>query len=331
MANVKHSEKVPKAMQDTFDRIVGITDQIAQQHLNAEYAQLIRHATAALCRKRPSPLTRGKPATWACGITHAIGMVNFLFDPSQTPHMKASELYKAFGVSQGSGQGRSKTVRDLLDMSQLDPNWCLPSRIDENPMAWMIMVDGMIIDARRAPRDIQEIAYEQGIIPYIPGEPVAAASELQARQQTGKRSRRQAKCGLCGKTGNLTKTECCGNWICDDAHTYQLFSYARNSCSRNHDRYTLCAFHYNEDHQGRWQDCEVCKNEFETEIYVDYGTNDYNFEVLEDPPAFEPTTCDSCGKVIVLSDGGYSTGPDGYLCETCTAEKFGDVFGKGRW
>lgn len=24
------------------------------------------------------------------------------------------------------------------------------------------------------------------------------------------------RCGLCGKTKNLTKTECCGNWICDD-------------------------------------------------------------------------------------------------------------------
>ena len=108
MAKVKHSEKVPKAMQDTFEHIVSLTDHIAQQDLNDEYAQLIRYATAALCRKRPSPLTRGKPETWACGITHAIGMVNFLFDSSQMPHMKVSALYKAFGVSQGSGQGPSR-------------------------------------------------------------------------------------------------------------------------------------------------------------------------------------------------------------------------------
>jgi hypothetical protein len=25
------------------------------------------------------------------------------------------------------------------------------------------------------------------------------------------------RCGLCGKTGRLTRTPCCGNWICDDA------------------------------------------------------------------------------------------------------------------
>ena len=28
------------------------------------------------------------------------------------------------------------------------------------------------------------------------------------------------RCGLCGKRGNLTKTECCGQWICDDEDNY---------------------------------------------------------------------------------------------------------------
>lgn len=28
----------------------------------------------------------------------------------------------------------------------------------------------------------------------------------------------------------------------------QMFSYARNSCSRNHRRYTKCAYHWGEDH-----------------------------------------------------------------------------------
>lgn len=38
----------------------------------------------------------------------------------------------------------------------------------------------------------------------------------------------QPKCELCGKNKNLTKTECCGNWICDDVDEYIPFSYARN-------------------------------------------------------------------------------------------------------
>jgi hypothetical protein len=52
-------------------------------------------------------------------------------------------------------------------------------------------------------------------------------------------------------------------------------------------------------------------------MYVYYGTNAYNFEKLENPPAYEPTHCGRCGRVIVLSQDGYSDGPDGYRCEDC--------------
>ena len=60
---------------------------------------------------------------------------------------------------------------------------------------------------------------------------------------------------------------------------------ARNSCHRNHRRYTLCAFHHGEGHPGDWQTCPKCRKSFPTEIYVRYGTNEYNFVKLENPPA----------------------------------------------
>jgi hypothetical protein len=155
-------------MREIYEQIVMLTDAFSAEHLTKEYAQLIRYATAALCRKRPSPLLKGKPKTWACGITHAIGFVNFLFDPSQEPSMSAANLYAAFGVGKSTGGAKSKLVRDLFGMYQFDPNWCLPSKLDDNPRAWMITVNGFIIDARFAPRNIQEVAYEKGLIPYIP-------------------------------------------------------------------------------------------------------------------------------------------------------------------
>lgn len=130
-----------------------------------------------------------------------------------------------------------------------------------------------------------------------------------------------ARCGLCGKTKNLTKTECCGNWICDDEQNYVLFSYARNSCSRNHGRYTLCGYHFNEGHKGDWKDCPKCRDSFDTEIYVYYGTNEYNFEVLPNPPGYEPTKCADCGKVINLGTDGHSMRGDQYWCERCTAKR----------
>jgi hypothetical protein len=129
----------------------------------------------------------------------------------------------------------------------------------------------------------------------------------------------QPRCGLCGKTAQRTRTECCGQWICDDESTYVLFSYARNSCSRNHRRYTLCGYHHVEGHSGPWQDCPHCRDAFATELYVWYGTNAYNFETLEHPPAYVPTLCAACGKRIVLGDEGYSVTGTEYLCDRCTA------------
>jgi hypothetical protein len=125
-------------------------------------------------------------------------------------------------------------------------------------------------------------------------------------------------CGLCGKRTNLTKTECCDQWICDDEDQYVLFSYARNSCYRNHSRYTLCGFHYAEGHSGNWKNCPECKDSFETEMYVYYGTNEYNFETLKDVPDYGPTRCSKCNDVIVLSEGGYSSRGDEYFCARCS-------------
>lgn len=126
------------------------------------------------------------------------------------------------------------------------------------------------------------------------------------------------RCGLCGKTKNLIKTECCGNWICDDEHKYVMFSYARNSCHRNHRKQTLCAFHYGEGHEGDWRTCKRCRQEFKTELYVYFGTNEYNFDKLTDVPAFEPTLCTGCGERIRLGTDGYTVKPDGtYWCVSC--------------
>jgi hypothetical protein len=102
-----------------------------------------------------------------------------------------------------------------------------------------------------------------------------------------------------------------------------MFSYARNSCHRNHSRYTLCGYHHNEDHAGDWRNCEECRQSFETEMYVWYGTNEFNFVKLENPPDYEPTRCTQCNRIIKLAEESYSTkGGGSYLCERCTEKKF---------
>ncbi|MFW6118992.1 MAG: SEC-C metal-binding domain-containing protein [Planctomycetota bacterium] len=131
------------------------------------------------------------------------------------------------------------------------------------------------------------------------------------------------ECGLCGNTIYLAVTECCGNWVCDDDHVYSLFSYGRNSCRRNHRRYTVCGTHHSEGHTGRWQDCEECRDFFiNTEMYVDAATNEWNFEKLEDPPDYEPTHCAECGRVIRLAEEGFMMSAGDFVCEDCADAPF---------
>ena len=60
MSKFRKSQSVPKKMQAKYDEIAAIPDRVCAECLNAEFAQLARYATAALCRKRPSPLTNGR-------------------------------------------------------------------------------------------------------------------------------------------------------------------------------------------------------------------------------------------------------------------------------
>jgi hypothetical protein len=127
-----------------------------------------------LARKRPSPLTRGKPEVWACAVVRVIGWVNFLDDRSQTPHLKLTAIDNAFGVAESTGQGKAKAIRELLKIRQFDFHWMLRQRVEESPMAWMIEVNGFVLDVRHLRREVQEEAFRKGLIPYVPGErPVA--------------------------------------------------------------------------------------------------------------------------------------------------------------
>lgn len=164
------SEKIPKAMAEIYSAITALTDAFSGKYLNEEYAVMIRRVIGALARKRPSPLARGKENVWAAAAIHAVGRVNFFDDPSQTPHCKPKAIYEFFGIAESTGQNKSREIRHVLKMRLLSPEWTLPSQLADNPMVWMLQINGMMIDIRKAPVELQELAYEKGLIPFIPGE-----------------------------------------------------------------------------------------------------------------------------------------------------------------
>ena len=159
--------KVPAAVKPVFDDIVSITDLFCQQHLDAEYAGLCVKLAAKLARKRPSPLLRGDRGIWAAGIVYAIGRVNFLADPNQKPHLRTDELADLLGVKQTTMTNKGRLIADTLRISLMDPEFSRRDMIDKNPMAWLLEVNGFLVDARQLPPELQVQAWRQGLIPYV--------------------------------------------------------------------------------------------------------------------------------------------------------------------
>jgi hypothetical protein len=96
-------------------------------------------------------------------------MVNFLFDSSQTPHIAASQIWEYFELS--SSRHASEIQANPRSVGHVSHG---PGLVDprdggaESPHLDASLVNGLIIDVRHAPREIQEAAFHQGLIPYIP-------------------------------------------------------------------------------------------------------------------------------------------------------------------
>ena len=160
----------PKSMQATYEAITALTDAFCCEHLNEDYRVLAQKMTAALCRKRPSPVASGQPRTWACGIVYVLGQINFLTDPSTRPFMTTADLCTLLKVGQSTASAKARVISQALGAGPLNPEWCLPSLLDQNPLVWMAEVNGLLVDMRQMPREAQQVAFDKGLIPYIPAD-----------------------------------------------------------------------------------------------------------------------------------------------------------------
>lgn len=161
--------EVPDLYAVRFSKLAELLDGFCDAHLNAEYKALCRDMALAICQDG-SPVLRGHPKGWAAGVVYAAGRVNFLTDPSQEPHMTAAAIASGFGVSQATMMNKARVIREGLNLTPLNPDWCLPSRMEDNPLVWMLEVNGFLMDIRMAPREAQVVAHEKGLIPYIPAD-----------------------------------------------------------------------------------------------------------------------------------------------------------------
>lgn len=158
----------PKPLEQTVGEIAAFTDQFCAERLDAEYADLCRRLIATLARKRPTPLVRGAPRIWAAGVLYAVGRANFLFDRSQSIHLTGDELATLTGVPKTTMANKARRVCDLVDLGPLDFEFSRRDLLQRNPFAWLVEVDGIPVDARWLPPELQTEARRRGLIPDLP-------------------------------------------------------------------------------------------------------------------------------------------------------------------
>ncbi len=159
--------RIPNAMLDRARAIMEVTDAACREHLDDEYGRIARRLVARLSRKRPSPLARGDVRIWAAGIIYAVGQVNFLFDRTQTPHLTADQLAERLGVVKTTMANKAGLVNRTLDLGIFEPDLTRVAMLEQHPMAWIVEVDGFLLDARTLPDDLQDEARRRGLIPDL--------------------------------------------------------------------------------------------------------------------------------------------------------------------
>ena len=72
-------------------------------------------------------------------------------------------------------------------------------------------------------------------------------------------------CRFCGDAkAPLVKTPCCEQWICCDTAFWSFQGGGR--CQVQHERFSMCHSHYQDQHGGPWESCEKCASSGRPEI-----------------------------------------------------------------
>jgi len=131
---------VPHAVRPYADQVVAVTDAVCLEHLDIEYADLCRGVVGKLGRKRPSSLLRGDLRIWASGVVYAVGQLNSVFDPAQTPHATADQLSGWLGVKKTTMANKARSIRSTLKLSHADSEFMRRDLVDASPLTWLLEV-----------------------------------------------------------------------------------------------------------------------------------------------------------------------------------------------
>jgi hypothetical protein len=133
--NLPPGTTVPGPMIARYNEISQMIVECCDDLLDEEYKDISLRALAKLCRKRPSPLQRGQANSWAAGILHGIGQINFLYDKTQPLHLQSWQIPDWFDLSKDNVTKKAQVVRKTLGLTYYNFEFSLQRLIKSNPLA----------------------------------------------------------------------------------------------------------------------------------------------------------------------------------------------------
>ena len=127
-------------------RVIELAAAFCNEYLDEECAELCTKLIQKLGRKRSNPLQSGRVEIWAAASVYTICSINFMFSKSSRLSTSSPEIAEYFGASGSTVAQKSRTIKDLLKISNVfDPNFTLKEIADRNPFNHLVMRNGFIL------------------------------------------------------------------------------------------------------------------------------------------------------------------------------------------
>lgn len=70
------------------------------------------------------------------------------------------------GIPKSTMASKARRIRDAFRLdAPMDPEFCRHELLADHPLAWLVEIDGLIVDARWLPAELQAEARRRGLIP----------------------------------------------------------------------------------------------------------------------------------------------------------------------
>ena len=105
-------------------KILGMIKDFGKKYLDAIHTELALTLCKKITETPELSLSRGRPEIWASSIIYTICQINFLFDPTQEPHISKDEIFNFFNTKKSTVSSKALTIRRAFDLTHGDYEFC---------------------------------------------------------------------------------------------------------------------------------------------------------------------------------------------------------------